>query len=49
MVPTLRSGDLLMTKDVDPAEIKVGDIITVRFDNSSIIHRGVEKIGGVHN
>ncbi len=49
MVPTLRSGDLLMIKDVDPAEIKVGDIITVRFDNSSIIHRWVEKIEGDGN
>lgn len=49
MVPTLRSDDLLMIKDLDPAEIKVGDIITVRFDNSSIIHRWVEKIEGDGN
>ena len=46
MVPTLRSGDLLMIKDVDPAEIEVGDIITVRYDDSSIAHRWVEKIEG---
>ena len=49
MVPTLRSDDLLIIKDMDPAEIKVGDIITVRFDNSSIIHRWVEKIEGNGN
>lgn len=30
MVPTLRSGDLSMIKDVDPAEIEVGDRITAR-------------------
>jgi hypothetical protein len=49
MVPTLRSDDLLMIKDMDPAEIEEGDIITVRFDNSSIIHRWVEKIEGNGN
>ncbi len=49
MEPTLRSDDLLIIKNVDPAEIKVSDIITVRYDDSSLAHRGVEKIGGVHN
>jgi hypothetical protein len=49
MVPTLRSDDLLIIKDMDPAEIEEGDIITVRFDNSSIIHRWVEKIEGDGN
>ncbi len=46
MIPTFRSGDLLIIKDVDPAEIEVGDIITVRYDDSSITHRLVEKIEG---
>ncbi len=49
MVPTLRSDDLLIIKDEDPAEIEEGDIITVRFDNSSIIHRWVEKTEGDGN
>ncbi len=46
MEPTLRSDDLLMIKDLDPAEIEEGDIITVSYDDSSIIHRWVEKIEG---
>ena len=49
MIPTLRSGDLLIIKDVDPAEIEIGDIITVRYDDSSITHRLVEKIEGDPN
>jgi len=49
MKPTLRSGDLLIIKDVDPAEIEIGDIITVRYDDSSITHRLVEKIEGDPN
>lgn len=49
MTPTLRSGDLLIIKDVNPAEIEIGDIITVRYDDSSITHRLVEKIEGDPN
>ncbi len=49
MIPTFRSGDLLIIKDVDPAEIDVGNIITVRYDDSSITHRLVEKIEGDPN
>ncbi len=49
MIPTFRSGDLLIIKDVEPAEIEVGDIITVRYDDSSITHRLVEKIEGDPN
>ncbi len=49
MLPTLRSGDLLIIKDVNPAEIEVGDIITVRYDDSSITHRLIEKIKGDPN
>ena len=49
MLPTLRSGDLLIIKDVDPAELEVGDIITVRYDDSSITHRLIEKIEGDPN
>ncbi len=49
MNPTFRSGDLLIIKDVEPAEIDVGDIITVRYDDSSITHRLMEKIEGDPN
>ncbi len=49
MIPTFRSGDLLIIKDVEPAEIDVGNIITVRYDDSSITHRLVEKIEGDPN
>lgn len=38
-----------MIKDVDPAEIEVGDRITVRYDDSSITNRLVKKIEGDHN
>lgn len=49
MNPTFRSGDLLIIKDVNPAEIEIGDIITIRYDDYSITHRLVEKIEGEPN
>ena len=44
MTPTLRAGDLLITKAVDPDEIEIGDILTVRFGGIKITHRLVDII-----
>ena len=49
MNPTLRSGDLLIIKDINPDKIKIGDIITIRYDDYTITHRLVEKIEGDPN
>jgi signal peptidase len=43
MEPTLSVGDLTFTEKVDPAEIKVGDVVAVRADSGVYTHRVVEK------
>jgi len=44
MQPTLRMGDLVFTKKVDPSEIDIGDIVTVRTDSGVYTHRVLEKV-----
>lgn len=43
MEPTLSVGDLTFTKKVEPAEINIGDIVTVRTDSRVYTHRVIEK------
>lgn len=46
MEPTIMTGDLIITKQVKPQQIKVGDIITFASPNSNNIttHRVIEVI-----
>jgi len=50
MEPDISPGDLILTKNVDPKEIKVGDIISFRTDETTVVsHRviGVLTEGGL--
>ncbi len=42
MQPTLHAGDLVIVRDVDPAEIGVGDVIRFRKGGLPVIHRVVD-------
>lgn len=48
MVPTLHAGDIVVTKQVPIADIKVGDIIRFQLGDSHIIHRvfQIDAAGG---
>jgi len=47
MSPTINLGDLIITTGVNPADIKVGDIITFKESTSIVTHRvvGITSIG----
>jgi signal peptidase len=44
MLPLLRTGDIVITRDVSPSEVRVGDIVRFRYheDRASIVHRVTE-------
>ncbi len=42
MEPTLEAGDIVVTRDVSPEEIKVGDIVRFRNGSITIMHRVTE-------
>jgi len=43
MEPEISAGDLILTKNVDPKKIKVGDIISFRADETTVVsHRVIE-------
>lgn len=45
MEPEISPGDLILTKNVDPKEIKVGDIISFRTDETTVVsHRVIEVL-----
>jgi len=46
MEPTLNVGDIIISKGIDPNDLKVGDIIIFQLSNSNtfIVHRIVEII-----
>jgi len=48
MKPTFVAGDVVLIAPVDPADVKVGDIIQFRLGSSSVVHRvvAVENQGG---
>lgn len=46
MEPAIYGGDLVITKTVDPAQLKAGDIIAYKSGNSVITHRIKEISGG---
>lgn len=48
MIPALRAGDVVITRDVPADEIDVGDIISFQHGDSHVIHRviDIEKEGG---
>jgi len=48
MSPTFNAGDVIVGKIINPHDLKQGDIITFRFENSLITHRvinGINKDG----
>lgn len=42
MEPTMRAGDLVLTRDVDPDSLQVGDIVRYDKEGTSILHRIIE-------
>jgi len=46
MSPTLYPGDLVIVKVIKPEEIKVGDVLTVKPEETVYTHRVVEKLEG---
>ncbi|HVI39447.1 MAG TPA: signal peptidase I, partial [Anaerovoracaceae bacterium] len=44
MEPAIFPGDLIITKNIDPKEIKVGDIITFRADETAAVSHRVTEI-----
>ncbi|MFA5523530.1 MAG: signal peptidase I [Tissierellales bacterium] len=45
MRPTLEPGDLILSKDVSPDEIKVGDVVTYRVNSHTLVtHRVIDII-----
>ena len=44
MEPTLQIGDLIITKEKEQKDIKVGDIISFKEDNNTITHRVIKVI-----
>jgi signal peptidase len=42
MEPAMHTGDLAMTRDVDPGDLAVGDIVVFRAGHSDVIHRIIE-------
>jgi len=41
---TIRSGDLVIVQKIDPDNIEIGDIVTVKFAGSTVTHRVIEII-----
>lgn len=42
MEPAMHTGDLTMTRQVDPGDLAVGDIVVFRTGHSEVIHRVIE-------
>ena len=42
MEPTLKAGDIAITREVPPSEIKVGDVVQFKLEGSSVLHRVIE-------
>jgi len=49
MEPTLRNGDALWAKHLDPAEVKVGDIVTLQLPGKEPITHRVLRIDRLSN
>ncbi len=49
MEPVLRSGDALWAKYLDPAEVKVGDIVTLQFPSKEPVTHRVVNIHRLSN
>ncbi len=49
MEPTLRSGEALWTKYLNPAEVKVGDIVTLRLPGKEPVTHRVIKVQSLSN
>lgn len=41
---TLQAGDIIIVRKVDPGDIEIGDIVTVKFAGSTVTHRVIEII-----
>jgi signal peptidase I len=44
MEPEILPGDLIVTKEVDPEDVKVGDVITFRTDKTTAVSHRVTEI-----
>ena len=44
MEPEIMPGDLIITKNIDPEDVKVGDVITFRADKTAAVSHRVIKI-----
>ena len=44
MEPEIMPGDLIITKNIDPVDVKVGDVITFRADKTTAVSHRVIKI-----
>ena len=43
MSPTLKPGDLIVVKQIDPATVEVDDIVTAKYETEVFTHRVFEK------
>lgn len=43
MSPTLRTGDIVFTREVSIDDVQVGDMVRFRMANASVIHRVIDK------
>lgn len=42
MEPALHTGDVVLTRDVDPGDVRVGDIVRFRVGDTVVLHRVIE-------
>jgi hypothetical protein len=43
MSPAIEDGDRVLVESVDPADLRVGDIVKVRFESQFLMHRLVRR------
>ncbi len=44
MMPLIKPGDLILVKDAEPSDIKIGDVITYWMNDILVTHRVIEVI-----
>ncbi len=42
MEPALHTGDVVLTREVDPDDIRIGDIVRFRIGDTEVLHRVIE-------
>lgn len=46
MYPLIKQGDIVNIRFIRPADIRVGDIVAFRRDNTTIVHRIIKRVKG---